>query len=177
VTTLLVMRHAKSAYPVGVPDHDRPLNPRGTVDAVAAGSWIRDHVGRLDHVIVSSARRTRETWTLAAGDVGHVGTANHDVGSAGPLVIDPRVYDATAAELVDVLRELPESVGTAVLVGHNPGCEDLVRLLARESSSEAATAIARKYPTSGIAVLDVEVSWPDLGRGSARLVDFVVPRG
>jgi phosphohistidine phosphatase len=171
VTTLLVMRHAKSAYPAGVPDHDRPLNPRGTVDATAAGVWIRDHVGTLDHVIVSSARRTRETWTLAAGEIGYVD------GSSGPLAIDPRVYDATATELVVVLRELPESVGTALLVGHNPGCEDLVRLLARESSSEAATAIARKYPTSGIAVLDVDVSWPDLARGSARLVDFVVPRG
>ncbi|HSN06945.1 MAG TPA: histidine phosphatase family protein, partial [Candidatus Angelobacter sp.] len=67
---LVVLRHAKSSWPPGVPDHDRPLGPRGVVDARAAGAWIRDHVDRLDHVVVSSARRARGTWTLAAAVIG-----------------------------------------------------------------------------------------------------------
>lgn len=174
---LVVLRHAKSAWPPGVLDHDRPLGPRGVVDAKAAGAWIRDHVDRLDHVVVSSARRTRGTWTIAAGVIGYVGAAGYDVDSPGPLAIDPRVYDATALTLVEVLRELPDRVSTALLVGHNPGCADLVDLLAAERDPEAARRIAAKYPTAGIAVLDLDVAWPDLDAGTARLTTFAVPRG
>jgi phosphohistidine phosphatase len=172
-----VLRHAKSAYPPGLADHDRPLSARGVVDAKAAGAWIRDHVGTLDHVVVSSARRTRGTWTLAAGVVGHIGAAGYDVESPGPLTIDPRVYEASTETLLEVLRELPERVGTALLVGHNPGCEDLVDVLAGEADPEAARRIAAKYPTAGIAVLDLDVAWSELGPGVARLSAFAVPRG
>jgi phosphohistidine phosphatase len=174
---LVVLRHAKSAYPPGVLDHDRPLAPRGVVDAKAAGAWIRDHVGTLDHVVVSSARRTRGTWTLAAGVIGYIGAAGYDVDSPGPLTVDPRVYDASAPTLLEVLRELPDRVGTALLVGHNPGCEDLVDRLAGEADPEAARLIAVKYPTCGTAVLDLDVAWSDLAPGVARLTAFVVPRG
>ena len=174
---LVVLRHAKSAYPPGVADHDRPLAPRGVADAKAAGEWVRDHVGRLDHVVVSSARRTRGTWTLAAGAVGYIGAAGYDAASSGPLTIDPRVYDASASTLVEVLRELPERVGTALLLGHNPGCEDLVARLAAARDPEAARLLAVKYPTSGIAVLDVHVPWAGLDAGTATLRRFAVPRG
>ena len=174
---LVVLRHAKSAYPPGVLDHDRPLAPRGVVDAKAAGAWIRDHVGGLDHVVVSSARRTRGTWTLAAGVIGYIGAAGYDVDSPGPLTVDPRIYDASATTLLEVLRELPDRVGTALLVGHNPGCEDLVQLLAGERDPAADAMLAVKYPTSGTAVLDLDVDWPDLAPGTARLTSFAVPRG
>jgi phosphohistidine phosphatase len=174
---LVVLRHAKSAYPPGVPDHDRPLAPRGVADAKAAGGWIRDHVGPLDQVVVSSARRARGTWTLAAGAIGFIGAAGYDVESPGPLTIDPRVYDASAGTLLAVLRELPERVGTALLLGHNPGCADLVDLLAGERDAAAAELIAVKYPTAGIAVLDLDVTWDRLGAGTARLTQFAVPRG
>ena len=174
---LVVLRHAKSAYPPGVPDHDRPLGPRGVVDARAAGEWVRDHVGPPDHVVVSSARRARGTWTLAAGAIGYIGAAGYDAVSPGPLTIDPRVYDASATTLVEVLRELPERVRTALLVGHNPGCEDLVDLLAAAREPEAARLLAVKYATAGIAVLDVHVPWAELGAASATLRRFAVPRG
>jgi phosphohistidine phosphatase len=176
---LVVMRHAKSAYPPGVADHDRPLGPRGVVDARAAGAWVRNHVGTPDHVVVSSARRTRGTWTLAAAEIGYIGAAGYDVDSPGPLTVDPRVYDATATTLVTVLAELPDRVRVALLVGHNPGCEDLVHLLARDQDPVAAATLAVKYPTSGIAVLDLDshVDWPALAARTARLVAFGVPRG
>jgi len=174
---LVVLRHAKSAYPPGVLDHDRPLAPRGVVDAKAAGAWIRDNVGTLDHVVVSSARRTRGTWTLAAGVIGYIGAAGYDVDSPGPLTVDPRVYDASARTLLEVLRELPDRVGTALLVGHNPGCEDLVETLAGERDPNAAALLAIKYPTCGTAVLDLDVAWVDLAPGAARLTSFAVPRG
>jgi phosphohistidine phosphatase len=174
---LVVLRHAKSAYPPGVVDHDRPLGERGVVDARAAGAWLRDNLGHPDHVVVSSARRTRGTWTLVAAPLGYIGAAGYDVDSPGPLTIDPRVYDASVGTLVTVLRELPDRARTAVLVGHNPGCEDLVQHLAGSADAEAAGLLAVKYPTSGIAVLDLDVGWPDLSAGCARLTTFHVPRG
>lgn len=174
---LVVMRHAKSAWPPDVPDHERPLAPRGVADATAAGEWLRDHVGVPDHVVVSSARRTRETWVLVAAVLGYLGANGHEIDSPGPLTLDPRVYDAPLGRLVEVLRELPDRVGTALLLGHNPGCEDLVDLLAGERDPGAAVLLDEKYPTSGIAVLDVDVAWPDLAAGTARLTAFAVPRG
>jgi phosphohistidine phosphatase len=87
------------------------------------------------------------------------------------------VYDAWVDTLLDVLRELPDRAGTALLVGHNPGCENLVAALAGEADPDAARLLAVKYPTAGIAVLDLDVAWADLAPGVARLSAFVVPRG
>jgi len=174
---LVVLRHAKSAYPPGVLDHDRPLAERGVRDARASGAWLRENVGLPDHVVVSTARRTRGTWTLVAGPLGYIGAAGYDMDSPGPLTIDPRVYDASTGTLVTVLRELPDRAQTAVIVGHNPGCESLVDHLARTADPEAAEAIRLKYPTCGIAVLDIHVPWTELTAGSAHLATFVAPRG
>jgi phosphohistidine phosphatase len=174
---LVVMRHAKSAYPAGVGDHDRPLAPRGVADARAAGHWLRANVGIPDHVVVSSARRARGTWTLVAAELGYIGAAGYEVDADGPLTVDPRVYDATTDALLGVLRELPGRAQTAVIVGHNPGVEDLVSILTRDAAKDAARAIATKYPTSGIAVLEVEGDWAGLAPRSAYLRTFAVPRG
>jgi phosphohistidine phosphatase len=172
---LVVLRHAKSSYPSGVADHERPLGPRGVVDARAAGAWIRDHVGVPDHVIVSSALRTRQTWILASTEMGFPATL--DGATADHVSIEPRVYEAWVPTLVEVLRELPDDVTTALLVGHNPGCENLVHDLSRDSDPAAAAALALKYPTSGIAVLELEAGGASLGPRTARLVEFAVPRG
>ena len=174
---LVVLRHAKSAYPPGVVDHDRPLAARGVVDAQAAGSWLRDNIGLPDHVVVSTARRARGTWTLAAGRLGYIGAAGYDAESPGPLTIDPRIYEAAPRTLLEVVRELPERVTTAVLVGHNPGCELLVDLLAGDRDPAAAVAISTKYPTCGIAVLEHDRPWSALSERTARLTQFVAPRG
>jgi phosphohistidine phosphatase len=164
---LVLLRHAKSAYPTGVIDHERPLAPRGIADARMAGVWLRENLGVPDHVVVSTARRARETWALAAAEL------------SGPpqAVIEPRVYEAWAATLLTIVGELPDEVGTVLLVGHNPGCEDLVDVLAGERDPDAARSLARKYPTSGIAVLEHDLSWARVGEGMARLTAFAVPRG
>jgi len=174
---LVVLRHAKSAYPPGVADHDRPLAPRGVVDAKAAGVWIRENIGLPDHVLVSTARRARGTWTLAAGEVGYIGAAGYDMESPGPLTIDPRIYEAGPDTLVTVASELPERVQTAVLVGHMPGVEELVDAVSRTREPAAARLLAVKYPTAGVAVLDISVPWSLLGPGTGHLAMFAVPRG
>jgi phosphohistidine phosphatase len=174
---LVVIRHSKSSYPDGVADHDRPLAPRGVEDARAMGAWLATNVGTPDHVVVSTARRTRGTWTLAAESVGYIGAADYDTTSPGPLVIDPRVYEANTDTLLTVLRETPDRARVAFLVGHNPGCEDLVASLAASADPHAAKVIAAKYPTSGVAVLDFNGPWGLLSSHSAHLSSFVAPRG
>ena len=93
----MLLRHAKSAWPDGVPDLQRPLNDRGRRDARAAGQWLREHVGGLDAVVCSPAQRTRETWALVAAEL-------DDAPSA---VVDDRIYAAEPEELLDVVRDLP----------------------------------------------------------------------
>ncbi len=174
---LVIMRHAKSSYPTGVLDHDRPLAPRGVDDARAVGEWLRTNIGTPDHVVVSTARRARGTWTLAAGPLGYIGAAEYETDASGPLVTDPRVYEASVDTLLTVLREIPDRARTAILVGHNPGCEDLVTTIAGSADPVAAHTIAIKYPTCGIAVLDFDSSWASLEAHSAHLTTFSAPRG
>ncbi|WP_371614338.1 histidine phosphatase family protein [Streptomyces sp. NBC_00454] len=167
---LVLLRHAKSAWP-DVADHERPLGPRGLRDAPAAGRWLRDAGCLPSLVICSTARRARETWALAAGELG----------AEVPVRFDERVYAAEPEDLLEVVSEVPEEVGTLLLVGHNPGLEDLAVTLAREALDPAEAGalerLSEKFPTSAIAVLACPGSWQELAPGSARLTDFAVPRG
>ncbi|MEV0495294.1 SixA phosphatase family protein [Streptomyces atratus] len=164
---LIVLRHAKSAWPDGVPDLDRPLSGRGRRDAPAAGRRLRE-AGRVpDAVVCSPALRTRQTWDLVSPELGATPTVVHD----------PRLYEASAAELLHVVREMDESCRTLLLIGHSPGVQDLVVALAGEAAVDCLARARRKFPTSAIAVLTLPGTWKRLAPGSCALVDFAVPRG
>ncbi|HEX9542502.1 MAG TPA: histidine phosphatase family protein, partial [Streptosporangiaceae bacterium] len=116
---LVLLRHAKSAWP-DVPDIERPLGKRGQRDAPRAGRWLRQAGYLPDLVVCSTSRRTRETWQLAAAELG-----------ASPSVrFEPRVYGAGTAELLDLIRETPDEVETLQVVGHEPAMRELTLLLA-----------------------------------------------
>jgi phosphohistidine phosphatase len=155
---LVIIRHAKSAWPEGVPDAQRPLNKRGRRDAPAVGRWLRDHVGHIDAAVCSPAVRTGQTWELLAATLD---------GAPVPIV-DDRVYAATAQTLLTVVREIPDDAGSAVLVGHNPGVSDLVALLSGEEPG---------MRTSAVAVLELAGPWTNAAPGAARLVAHATPRG
>jgi phosphohistidine phosphatase len=171
--TLILLRHAKSAWPDGVPDHDRPLGPRGRRDAPAAGRWMRLAGYVPDHVLCSTALRTRETWELAEPELG-----------AQPLVrLERGVYQASAARLLDLIRRLPPAAGTVTVVGHDPAVPELALALAGDrkpsQSGPPAGALDRlreKFPTAAVAVLEFGGSWSSLRPGSARLAAYVTPR-
>lgn len=152
---LAVVRHAKSDWTHDLPDELRPLNPRGRRDAPAVGRWLTAYFGQVDLVVCSTAVRARETLRLAAVPAGSV---RHD----------DRVYAASSQELMSVLDELPDDVGTAVLVGHNPGLSELVRELTGE---------LLELKTSSVAVLTWDGGWPDVWARGARLVTHATPRG
>jgi phosphohistidine phosphatase len=158
VRRLVLLRHAKSAWPDGVPDVRRPLNDRGRRDAPAAGQWLRDHVGTLDAVVCSPAQRTRETWALVAAELDAAPTA----------IFDDRIYAAEPEELLDVVRELPDTAGTALLIGHNPGVVELVELLGGQE---------REMRTASIAVLSWSGIWADAAEDGAQLDEHTTPRG
>ncbi|WP_308465820.1 SixA phosphatase family protein [Rathayibacter soli] len=148
--TLILLRHAKSDWSESGPDVDRPLAERGRVQAQLAGQWFTGHASRIDLAVVSPARRARETWELASAQL-----------VAAPQTrFDDRVYAASTDQLLDVVRDIPNNVHSALLVGHNPGMEALASLLAGEA------VIMR---TSGIAEIGVNGSWSELESSSAVL--------
>jgi phosphohistidine phosphatase len=179
-TTLVLFRHAKSAWP-DVPDHDRPLARRGIRSARVMGRWLRDAGLVPGQVLCSTARRARETWQFAQAGLA----------AAPPVTFDARIYEAAAADLLALIREVPPGTGTLLLIGHNPAIEDLALLLAAAPSAAGpGTAgpgtggshhsdldrMRSKFPTAAIAVLRFAGTWPDLVPGPARLTAFVTPR-
>ncbi|MET8977238.1 histidine phosphatase family protein [Streptomyces sp. NPDC004539] len=165
---LVVLRHAKSAWPEGVPDHDRPLGPRGLRDAPAAGRALAGADRLPDLALCSTAERARRTWELASAQWG----------TPPPVRYDPRLYGADVPEHLEVVRETPPEVGTLLLVGHNPGLEDLVLALAADGVDDTLDRVAVKFPTSAIAVLTWHApTWHTLAPGTALLTEMTVPRG
>jgi phosphohistidine phosphatase len=155
--TLALLRHAKSEWPEGVADLERPLAQRGRRDAPVAGRWLRAHLPDIDLVVCSHARRVRQTWELITAELTSV-----------PRVRETeQLYDASAEDLLATARQLPDSARTVVFVGHNPGLEDLVGLL---------TGVTCQLKTSAIAVLKGAGRWSTVGPEWASLDVEVVPR-
>ncbi|MER6736104.1 SixA phosphatase family protein [Streptomyces puniciscabiei] len=165
---LVVLRHAKSAWPEGVEDHRRPLAPRGLRDAPAAGRALAEADCLPDLALCSTAVRARRTWELASAEWG----------TPPPVRYDRRLYGAGVQELLAVVREAPPEVETLLLVGHNPGLEELVLELARDGLDDTLERVRTKFPTAAIAVLSWHgPGWPALGPGTALLTSLIVARG
>jgi phosphohistidine phosphatase len=168
-TRLILLRHAKSAWP-DVPDHERPLAGRGRRAAPTAGRWLRESGFVPDRVLCSTARRARETWQLA----------EEELGAHPPTTFEDRVYGASATELLDLARQTPPGVRTLMIVGHEPAMRDLTLELVsaqpnKAGEEEALERVRAKFPTAAIAVLALTGSWPELGPGRAQLAEFIVP--
>jgi phosphohistidine phosphatase len=156
--TLILLRHAKSAWPEDTPDAARPLAARGLRDAPAVGRWLQARSPTIDYVVCSPAVRAVQTWDLAAVQLDATPRVRHD----------ERLYDASAQDLLAVIQELPRSTSTAVLVGHNPGLEDILTLL---------TGLAEPLKTSAIAVITTSLDW-EQSRPRSWIVETVAtPRG
>jgi phosphohistidine phosphatase len=165
--TLVLLRHLKSAWDdPGLPDHDRPLAPRGH----RAGERIRRHIEDSgispDLVLCSSAVRAVQTWEAVRGGL------PEDL----ELEIEGGLYAASSESLLSRLNDLPDAVTTAMLVAHNPGIGDLAAGLAGSAKGDALERMAEKYPTGGLATLTFGGPWAELAWGDAKLVEYVVPR-
>lgn len=157
------MRHAKSDYPAGVADHDRPLAPRGIRQAGFAGDWLRANVATVDEVLCSAATRTRETLRNTRIDA--------------PVRYSERLYASTPGAMIDEINTVDDRVHTLLVIGHEPTMSSLaVGLGGATGDAAAAERISAKFPTSAIAVLSVPCAWKELELGAAMLIDFEVPR-
>ncbi len=161
--TLLLMRHAKSDYPPGVADHDRPLAPRGVKQAGLAGDWLRANAPAIDAVLCSTATRARQTLANTRLDA--------------PVRYSERLYGATPGTMIEEINAVGDDVQTLLVVGHEPTMSGLALGLAGTGTDAAAAErISAKFPTSAIAVLTVPFGWKDLELGRAALIAFEIPR-
>ncbi len=163
---LVVVRHAKSDWPAGVPDRARPLGPRGRADAPKMGSRLGGVVDSVDLALVSPAARTQETWELLRDGLGTVGEVR----------TEDRIYQAWGEDLVDLVRELPDTASTVLLLGHEPGVSELVLALADREAPELRQRLADKFPTCGVAVVEHDGSWAQLQARTATLAAFMTPK-
>ncbi len=161
---LLLMRHAKATpYEPGA-DRERPLVERGHRDAKAMGEYIRDAGLAPGLVLCSSATRARETLEGVLPALGADAEAR----------IEPRIYGASADELLRIVHELDESVQTAILIGHNPGTHQLAASLA--GTGDGFDQMLAKFPTAAVAELRFDGLWALLAPGDAELASFVAPK-
>jgi phosphohistidine phosphatase len=160
--TLYLLRHAKSRWDdPGCPDSQRRLAPRGVRDAKRVAKHLRQLGVAPELVLCSSAVRTRETLELVLPAL------------AAPAVrVEDELYGATSGALLERLRALPEGVGSVLLIGHNPGLQDLAFILV--SSEVDRARLAAKFPTAALATLALP-SWR-LNPGDAELVGYVAPK-
>lgn len=164
---LMLLRHGKSAWPDGVDDHERPLAKRGRTTCSLMGRYMVDEALLPDLAMVSTARRARESWKLVrpafTQDI-----VQHD---------EPRIYEASADAILDVVRKTRPGVRTLLLVGHNPGLHELALKLIGEGSPSDLSRLQRKYPTAGLVVIDFKIThWSKVSATLGRLERFETPK-
>ena len=157
--TLLLLRHAKSSWDdASLRDFDRPLAPRGEKDAPRMGKALRERGPLPDYILSSPAARARATVEAFI--------------KAARLDIEPEfeegIYDASSAQLMKIVRQLPDSSSCVLMVGHNPGFEEMVSRLSGKQE---------RMPTAALACIELEAEkWEDVDDGEGRLVWHLFPK-
>jgi phosphohistidine phosphatase len=169
---LYILRHAKAAPgEPGQDDHARALTLRGVADAEAVARYLHKNGAEPERVLVSTSARTVQTADLVLR------------APSMPPRADYRdaLYLAEPGKILAMIQGLPAKTGAVMVIGHNPGLEELATLLAREpvrrKERERRDVLEEKFPTCALAVLDFEIArWRDIQPGEGKLVDFVRPR-
>jgi phosphohistidine phosphatase len=166
--TVTLFRHAKSGEKDNpdIADFDRPLSKRGTKVAPAMGQVLRKAKLKPDVILCSPSKRTRETLALAVPKAW----------AKGPHVrFEEPLYEASAKTLLKMLRELPDEAGHVLIVGHNPGLQDLAILLT-EPGTPALEEFMQKLPTAAIASFAFDTErWRSLKPATGALQLFMTP--
>jgi phosphohistidine phosphatase len=165
---LLLFRHAKAERSEpGMEDRARALVERGRRDAARIGAYMATHALVPDRVLVSPAKRSQETWKYTAGAFRPAPAAK----------MVERLYDATPHMIFAVIKDAPASAHTLLVVGHNPGLQELALMLIASGDIDARERLREKLPTSGLVIIDFAFDdWGKLHPQSGRLERFVTPR-
>jgi phosphohistidine phosphatase len=165
---LLLLRHAKAERPhEGGRDLDRVLTDRGRDDARTVGAYLARHSRVPDRALVSVAARTRETWALLAEAFPR------------PPRVDflDRLYDAEPQAILDAIKETGPETGILLVIGHNPGMQELAGMLIASGDADAREQLSRAFPTSGLASISFAAEgWDGVHVRGGRLEHFVTPK-
>lgn len=163
---LILLRHAKSDRAPGVTDLDRPLNPRGQRAAPRMGAYLVAEGLTPDAVVVSPALRTRQTWD-----------AVQTVLKGPEPKIVASIYEAPDSALLAVVQATPDEAGSLLMIGHNPGLQELALRLAGTGDKAGRKRLMLEFPTAAVAVIDFDAArWSAIGSGTGRLDRFAAPK-
>lgn len=160
-----LMRHAKSDWDdIAKRDFDRGLNERGRKGARLIGAHIRDHGVRWETMLASPAARVQQTIEAAFPD-------------AEPLLVE-QLYLASGETILDTVANNAGETQTALVVGHNPGLQEvLFELVDPKNENVLFDEAAAKFPTAAFAVFECDIDdWADLTKGCGKLIHFARPR-
>ena len=162
--TLLLLRHGKAVGANPRDDHGRALNERGRRQAATIGDLLARLGLMPDVALVSDAARTQETAQLALP------------AHARSIVIEPRLYEATAQDIIAVVRAAVGDAKIVMVVGHNPGIGEAARFLEGAGDPQAIIGLQESFATGALAVLEfADADWGGFGDGSATLTRFIIP--
>ncbi len=165
---LYLLRHAKAAWPAGVEDYDRPLAPRGREAGPLVATYMKQEGFVPDLVLVSTAKRTLETFAFVRGVLGEV-----------KFLLKREIYGASTDDLLEILHDVDASIKSVMIIGHNPGIAELSETLlnVQKSNPAAVNHLSLNYPTAGLAVFDFKLNqWGDVHAGQGNLRQFITPR-
>lgn len=165
---LLLFRHGKAERAeTGKEDRTRALIERGRRDAARIGAFMAAHALKPDRVLVSPATRTQESWKYLSGPLKPAPAATSV----------ERLYDATPHAILAAIKDTPASAHTLMVVGHNPGLQELALLLIASGDIDARERLHEKLPTAGLVIVDFAFDdWGKLHPHSGRLERFVSPK-
>lgn len=157
--TLFLLRHAKSNWKdASLPDFERPLNKRGKQAAPIVGKFMRKQKLRPDLILCSPAERARQTIAIVC----------EAAACKAELRYDERIYEANVARLLSVVSQIDESAEKVLIVGHNPGLEELL---------ESLTSEVRHMPTAALAHITLNIEkWADVREHTGELIRLVRPK-
>ena len=163
---LHLLRHAKAERDAPGDDKTRPLTRRGRDDARRVGAILPAAIGALDLVLCSPSRRTRETAELVLAGFA----------PAPRILYGEALYLAGTGVVMRRLRDLDETTGAVLVIGHNPGLHELAIVLAAPHSPHGHALAAGTFPTTARASFAVAVPWSGLDRGRHLLTDYATPK-
>ncbi|MFP5316515.1 MAG: SixA phosphatase family protein [Actinomycetes bacterium] len=165
---LMLLRHAKSDWHGDVGDHERPLSARGHRDAPLIGRWMAENDAVPDLILTSTALRARQTCIWVCQELGE---------KAPTPRLEPKLYGASATEMLTVINHVPETATSVLVIAHLPGVQNLaMRLASVDSDEDAVVDLASHYPTAGLTVLSHALPWAELDGRDAEVTDFVIRR-
>ncbi|MEV4348095.1 histidine phosphatase family protein [Actinoplanes sp. NPDC049596] len=169
--TLVLLRHAKAEIPGDdQSDFDRKLTDRGETDADAAGAWLADERLHPDLVLCSPAARTRQTWQGVS-----IALAQAKAGAGAPEVrYEESLYAGGRTEVFDLLARVPDTVGTVLVVGHNPTVSEVSLLLLPDDQYDGVDVALK---TAGLAVHRADGPWSTTEPRSMPLIERHTARG